>query len=123
MAHFAQLNENNVVVQVIVVDNADIIDKNGNESEQLGIDFCKTLLGSETNWIQTSYNASFRKNYAGIGMLYDATRNAFLHAQPYASWTLNETTCRWEAPVAMPTDHPFYDWDENSQQWVDKTGE
>ena len=118
MAHFAQLDENNVVVQVIVVDNADILDENGDESELLGVAICQSLIGADTIWKQTSYNASFRKNYAGIGMTYDPDRDAFIHPQPYPSWTLNEETCRWGAPVNMPTDHPLYDWDEENQQWV-----
>ena len=96
MAHFAQLDENNVVTQVIVVGNRDCADANGVEKESIGIAFCERLFGG--NWKQTSYNASIRKNYAGIGYTYDAARDAFIPPQPGAEWTLNETTCQWVNP-------------------------
>ena len=118
MAHFAQLNENNIVTQVIVVSNDDIKDSEGNESELTGIAFCKSLLGPTTIWKQTSYNNSIRKNYAGIGFTYDATRDAFIAPKPYNSWILNETTCRWEAPIAYPNDGKMYAWDEETTSWV-----
>ncbi len=118
MAHFAQLDENNIVTQVIVVGNEDVKDSDGNESELTGIAFCKSLIGSNTIWKQTSYNANIRKNYAGIGFTYDETRDAFISPKPYASWTLNETTCRWEAPVAHPNDGELYSWDEENTSWV-----
>jgi len=117
MAHFAQLDDNNIVTQVVVVDNADIEDDNGNQSEAIGISICQALLGSDTTWKQTSYNGNMRKNYAGIGFTYDSTRDAFIPPQPFASWTLNETTCLWEAPVAYPTDGEEYFWNETDQQW------
>ena len=115
MAHFAKLDENNMVVQVIVVNNDDLLD-NGVESEQKGISFCQALFGGD--WIQTSYNGNIRKNYAGIGFTYDAARDAFIAPQPYASWTLDETTCDWVPPVEMPDDGKVYKWDEQNQQWV-----
>ena len=118
MAHFAQLDENNIVTQVIVVGNEDVKDSEGNESELTGIAFCKSLLGANTIWKQTSYNANIRKNYAGIGFTYDETRDAFISPKPYASWTLNETTCRWEAPVAHPNDGNLYSWDEETTSWL-----
>jgi hypothetical protein len=118
MAHFAQLDDNNIVTQVIVVDNNELEDSNGVEQEAIGITFCTNLFGADTRWKQTSYNGNIRKNYAGIGDTYDATRDAFIAPQPYASWTLNETTCQWEAPVAYPTDGNLYTWNENNQQWV-----
>jgi|TARA_R110002012_G_scaffold305348_1_gene509446 hypothetical protein len=114
MAHFAKI-ESGLVTQVIVVDNSDILDEDGNESEAIGVQYCKDLLGGD--WVQTSYNKSFRKNYAGIGSTYDTTRNAFIHPKPYPSWVLNETTCTWEAPVARPSDDRSYVWDESSQSW------
>jgi hypothetical protein len=117
MAHFAQLDENNIVTQVIVVSNDDIKDSEGNESELTGIAFCKSLLGPNTIWKQTSYNANIRKNYAGIGFTYDETRDAFIAPKPYNSWILNETTCRWEAPVAYPNDGNMYAWDEIAIRW------
>ena len=94
MAHFAQLNDNNVVTQVIVVHNNELLDENGQESETKGIAFCQSLLGG--NWVQTSYNANFRKNYAGIGYTYDAVRDAFISPKPEGNWVLDETTCQWK---------------------------
>lgn len=115
MAHFAKLDLNNIVTQVVVVNN-DILLENGVESEQKGIDFLEELF-EEGTWKQTSYNGTIRKNYAGVGYKYDVTRDAFIPPKPYASWTINETTCQWEAPVAHPTD-ALYNWDEANQQWV-----
>ena len=117
MAHFAQLNENNVVTQVIVVNNSDC-QINGVESEEAGVVFCKTLFGADTKWKQTSYNGNMRKNYAGIGFTYDAGRDAFIPPKPYASWVLNEDTCQWDAPVAYPDDGQIYRWDEDTVTWV-----
>ena len=119
MAHFAQL-ENNMVTQVIVVSNQDILDENGQESEQKGIDFCFNLLGG--TWKQTSYNSRIRKNYAGIGYTYDEGRDAFIAPKPYASWLLDEETCRWKAPVDMPSDASMdkkYTWDEATISWIE----
>ena len=97
MAHFAQLNEENLVTQVIVVANQDTADQDGVENEAIGIEFCTNLLGG--TWRQTSYNANIRKNYAGVGYKYDATLDAFIPPQPFASWTLNNETAQWEEPV------------------------
>ena len=124
MAHFAKLDDNNVVLAVHVVNN-DVITVDGVESEQVGIDFLTDLHG-HSSWKQTSYNGTIRKNYAGIGYTYDATRDAFIAPQPYASWILNETTCQWESPVAYPTVDPenfkAYAWFEPNQQWIEITG-
>jgi hypothetical protein len=117
MAHFAKLDENNVVTQVIVVANSDTADAFGVEKEHIGAAFCERLFGG--TWKQTSYNGNKRKNYAGIGFTYREDIDAFVPPQPYASWTLNETTARWEAPVAMPGDGGMYFWDEDNQQWVE----
>ena len=117
MAHFAKL-ENNVVTQVIVVSNQDILNEQGQESEEKGIDFCSNLLGG--TWKQTSYNGNIRKNYAGIGYTYDEGRDAFIPPKPFASWVLNETTCQWRAPVDMPSDASMdkrYSWDEATTSW------
>ena len=114
MAHFAQL-ENNIVTKVIVVSNQDILDEQGQESEQKGIDFCSNLLGG--TWIQTSYNATIRKNYAGIGYTYDADLDAFIPPKPFVSWVLNETTAQWKAPVNMPIDDKRYLWNEETLTW------
>ena len=117
MAHFAQLDENNVVTQVIVVHNNDCLDADGNESEAVGAAFCQSLLGG--TWKQTSYNGNIRKNYAGIGYTYNPSIDAFVPPQPFASWVLNNDTAKWEAPVPMPTDNKRYSWDEKQQNWVE----
>jgi hypothetical protein len=125
MAHFAELDSNNVVKQVIVVSNADTSTAQGDEKESIGIAFCERLLGG--TWVKTSYNGNIRKNYAGIGYTYDKDRDAFIAPKLYASWVLDETTCRWNAPVAMPSDAgqgdspKFYTWDENTVNWVEVT--
>jgi hypothetical protein len=118
MAHFAQIDENNIVQSVIVVANEDCLDSNGIESESIGVAFCKSLLGKDTQWVQTSYNATFRKNYAGIGYTYDLTRDAFIPPSPYKSWILLEETCQWTAPVPNPNDGQYYYWDESIKNWV-----
>jgi hypothetical protein len=117
MAHFAELDESNIVKQVIVVHNNELLDENGIESEAKGIEFCQSLFGG--NWIQTSYNGNIRKNYAGVGMIYDESRDAFIAPKPFESWILNKETCLWEAPVPYPTDDKFYTWDEPTTSWVE----
>jgi len=117
MAHFAQLNEENIVTQVIVVANQDTADQDGVENEAIGIEFCTNLLGGK--WVQTSYNANIRKNYAGVGYKYDAALDAFIPPQPFASWTLNNETAQWEAPTPYPTDDKRYTWDEETTSWVE----
>jgi hypothetical protein len=127
MAHFAKLNSDNEVVHVSVVDNWNITDGNGQEQESVGVAYLQSVHGVEEGitWKQTSYNATFRKNYAGIGYKFDAGRNAFIPPKPYASWILNETTCRWDSPVPMPEDagtgNPpkMYSWDEPTVNWVE----
>ena len=116
MAHMAQLDENNKVLQVIVVANEELME-NDVESENKGIAFCKTLLGANTNWVQTSYNANFRKNYAGIGFTYDETRDAFISPKPFNSWILNEDTCQWETPTPYPSGDGMYQWVEDDLNW------
>ena len=120
MAHFAQLDENNVVTQVIVVHNNDCT-LDGVENEAAGVVFCQSLFGAQTNWKQTSYNGSMRKNYAGAGFTYDAGRDAFIAPQPYASWALDEATCQWDAPVPIPQDDKIYRWDEPTVSWIEVT--
>jgi hypothetical protein len=117
MAHFAQLDKNNVVLQVIVVHNNELMD-NGQESEAKGIAFCQTLFPG-TNWKQTSYNGNIRKNYAGVGCAYDAQRDAFIPPKPFDSWILNEQTCLWDAPTPMPQDGKQYRWDEPTTSWIE----
>jgi len=121
MAHFAKLNNDNIVIDVQSVHNDTATD------EAAGITFLNNLYGTSDTWKQTSYNTKgnihklggtpFRKNYAGIGDTYDQTRDAFISPKPYSSWTLNETTCLWDAPVAMPDDGKYYIWNEDNTNW------
>lgn len=129
MAHFVQLDENNVVTQVIVVANEDTSDLNGVEAEEIGVAFCKKLLGADTHWKQTSYNGNFRVRYAGIGYSFSEELNAFIPPQPFASWVLNEETADWESPIgpapALTEEEvearSFYKWDEENLEWVLET--
>ncbi len=120
MAHFAKL-EDNQVTDIVVIDNNDIVGADGNESEYVGIVFLKDLFGQDTVWKETSWSASFRKNYAMIGGTYDADKDAFIAIKPFPSWQLNEETCIWEAPVPIPDDHETNPvrWDEENQEWVE----
>lgn len=125
MAHFAKLDGNNVVEQVIVVSNSVIDNQPFPQSEPIGVDFCKSLYGQETNWAQTSYNASFRYNYAGIDYTFDQSAQpdgAFISPKPYPSWLLNTNTYQWEAPVPYPSEGGPYVWDEKTQSWVPMPG-
>lgn len=117
MAHFAELDANNTVLRVIVVGNKDCLDPAGNESEAVGIAFCQSLYGPHTRWVQTSYNGNMRHKYAGIGDTYDQTRDAFISPQPFPSWSLNEDTYAWEAPVATPDYEMPFVWDEANLNW------
>ena len=131
MAHFAQLDSNNVVTQVIVVSNDDTSDSNGTETESIGVAFCQKLLGADTNWKQTSYNGNMRGNYAGIGYTYMenvatmgvGSTDIFIAQQPYASWTISTSAAQWEAPITQPTltdeqvaAMSYYTWDESAYQ-------
>ena len=121
MASFAKLGRGNIVEKVVAVSN-DIA-----TTEQAGVDFLNNLYQSRDVWKQTSYNTKagvhllggtpFRKNHAAIGFTYDQERDAFIAPQPFDSWTINETTCEWEAPIAEPTDGQDYDWNETTRQW------
>lgn len=116
MAHFAKLDENNTVLEVIVVNN-DALDTSNEESS--GITFLTEWSNGYSNWKQTSYNKSFRKNFASIGDLYDATLDAFIPPQPYPSWTLDTSTCGWVPPTPKPEDDTIsYQWNEVAQKWV-----
>jgi len=126
MAHFAQLDDANIVTNVIVIADSDVA------NEAAGIAFCKALLGNDTNWVQTSYNDNIRFRYAGIGYTYDTTNDVFYRPNPYASWTLNTSTWDWDAPVALPDDEGYddeddpteyvsYEWDEASTSWTNRT--
>ena len=111
MAHFAKLGVGNKILTVEVVSN-DIA-----TTEQAGVDFLNNLYNSRDVWKQTSYNGNIRKNFAGIGYSYDQTRDAFIPPKPFNSWVLNETTCLWEAPVALPDMENRYDWNEQTLSW------
>lgn len=113
MAHFAQINEENIVTQVIVVADADCSGGQFPGSEAAGAEFCNNLLGG--TWKQTSYNSNFRKRYAGIGYAYNAELDMFIPPRPFASWTL-DAQGDWQAPVAKPEGN--HTWDEEGQQWV-----
>ena len=121
MAYFAKLGTGNIIEKVISINNVVITDANGVEQEQLGNDFINKLYNTRDIWKQTSYNRNFRKNFAGVGFQYDQTRDAFIAPKPFQSWILNEDTCRWEAPVAMPTteleDNQYYSWNESIVNW------
>ena len=121
MAHYAELDTTNKVFRVHALNNEVITDSDGNEQEQVGIDFLTELNGGVGWYKQTSYNGNFRKNYAGLGYTYDATRDAFIAPQPYPSWTLVEATCRWESPVPYPDDGKVYEWNEETTNWVEVT--
>lgn len=118
MAHFAEVDENNIVLRVLVVD--DLHESNGQG-------YLADTLGLGGTWLKTSYNTlggrhafdgtPFRKNYAGVGYTYDSERDAFIGPKPYTSWVLNEETCLWEAPIAMPTDENRYEWNEETTSW------
>ena len=126
MALFAKLDLNNIVTEVISVHNNELLDSDGVEQESLGITFLTNMTGSNS-WKQTSYNTfggdhtlggtPFRKNYAGIGYVYDESKNAFYTPTPYASWVLNDNTCLWEAPVDKPDDDEEYEWNEDTTSW------
>jgi len=145
MAHFVQLDENNIVLQVTVVNNSDILDENGNELEEIGIEFCKNLLGQDTKWVQTSYNANFRHKYAGIGDFYDEDHQVFIPSghhydeeynrvvldgtsyseefddfippQPYSAWWYDPERKRWRPPFIKPKDTYQYEWDDSISNW------
>jgi hypothetical protein len=125
MAHFAQLDENNVVTQVIVVSNNELLDASGVEREEMGIGFCQRLFGG--NWKQTSYNHNFRKRYAGIGYTYNAELDAFVPPKPYPSWVLDNDEANWKPPVAQPADMGYgegqkmYTWNEETTSWDEVT--
>jgi hypothetical protein len=129
LAHFAKLDENNIVTQVIVVANEDTADTNGVEVEEIGVAFCKKLLGANTRWKQTSYNNNMRIRYAGIGYSYDEALNAFIPPKPFESWVINEETADWVSPVGPAPDlteeeieaRSFYRWNEENGEWVLET--
>lgn len=120
MAHFAKIDSGtNQVIEVNVVNNSDVGGLPFPDSESVGIVFLEPWNTPGTYWKQTSYNGNFRKNYAGVGYTYDLVRDAFIPQKPYPSWSLNETTCRWEPPVPCPIDDKSYQWDEATTTWIE----
>jgi hypothetical protein len=118
MAHFAKLDENNIVLEVNVVNNNSL---DASNEEASGIAFLTEWSGGYSNWKQTSYNGNIRKNFASIGYKYDETLDAFIPPQPWTSWVLNKDVCRWEAPIPYPIDGKLYAWFEPNQQWIEIT--
>jgi hypothetical protein len=119
MGHFAKLDDNLTVTQVIVVNNETLRHLPYPESEIVGVAFCQSLFGVDTIWKQTSYNGNFRKNFAGFDYTYDTALDAFIPPKPFASWILNTETCRWEPPVSYPNDGKPYIWNEDVMNWVE----
>jgi hypothetical protein len=139
MAHFAKLDENNVVVQIVKIANIDIMDlQYGGDKEETGIRFCKEFYDDNATWVQTSYNSNFRGNYAGIGFTYMegvatvgvATTSVFIEQKPYPSWSISTTSAVWESPIGdAPTltdsqveNDQYYTWDEDTYQADNTTG-
>lgn len=120
MAHFAKMNNENIVEQIIIISNEDLQNLEFPESEPIGQQFIQSL-GLEGSWLQTSYNHNFRKNYAGIDYLYDSIRDAFIPPKPYESWILDEETCLWIPPYPSPSPTHSYYWDEDTLSWVESS--
>lgn len=118
MAHFARLDENNNVLEVLVIDNKDALDENGVEQELVGIQFLKNLFGQDTIWVQTSYNSKFRKNYAALGGTYDLEKDGFIPPKQFNSWVLDEDTLQWKPPIDKPDFEHDYMWRESDTSWV-----
>lgn len=121
MANFAELDENNVVLRVIVVGDADTCDENGVEKEHIGASFCEKILGGR--WKQTSVHGNIRKRYAGIGYTYNEELDAFIAPKIYPTWILDNETADWIPPIPMPVEEgKVFLWDESTQSWVETTG-
>ena len=117
MATFAEIDENNIVINIIKVRDEDCFDENGIETESIGVAYCHSLFGGR--WKKTSVNANFRKNYAVIGGKYDSVRDAFIEPKPLASWILDEETCKWKPPIPEPAPVPncIWNWNEDKRKW------
>ena len=120
MAYFAKM-QSNTVVDLIVINDNDTKNSDGDITESVGIAFCKNLFGSDTTWLLASKDGSVRKNGASKGMIYDSSLDAFRSTQPYASWTLN-SDAEWVAPLTYPSDGNFYEWSESNYQANNSTG-
>jgi len=118
MAHFAKLNDNNIVTQVVVVSTVDTCNEEGFEVEEIGQKFLQNLYGQEDKWVKTSYNGNIRKNYAGIGYEYNKKLDAFIAPKPFDSWVLDEKLCCYVAPIPFPEgEQKLYSWDEENKKW------
>ena len=115
MAYFAQLDKDNKVIDIQLVNDDTAV------TEAAGVEFLTQLLGGNGWWKQTYIDGGSRKNYAGLGFIFDGARDAFIRPQPYPSWTLNDTTCQWDPPVAYPDDGKMYNWNEGTQAWDEIT--
>jgi len=115
MAHFAKINLDNIVEQVIVINNSVLLDENEKENESKGVDFLNSVFGF-AQWVQTSYNGNFRKQYAGVGYTYNSEKDKFITPQPFESWGLDSKD-DWQPPTPKPTDGDFYSWNEENQIW------
>jgi hypothetical protein len=119
MAHFAELDGNNVVIQVVVVSDVDTCNEEGFEVEEIGQQFLKNMYNQETTWLKTSYNGTIRKNYAGVGYTYNEKLDAFIPPKPYESWIFDEDLVYYVPPIPMPQeDGKIYSWNEETQEWV-----
>jgi hypothetical protein len=118
MAHFAKLNDLNIVETVLVVDNINLMSHENIEQEELGIQYLKNIFGENTKWVQTSYNSNFRVRLAQYGFTYDSIRDAFIPPKSYPSWILDEVSCLWVAPIPHPNDGKPYYWSEDVMDWV-----
>lgn len=116
MAHFAEINQENKVIRVLVIANDACLDEDNKESEEVGSKYCSELFGGR--WVQTSYNSNFRKQYAGVDYIFDKENNVFIRPQPFNSWVLNKNF-DWEPPIEKPNNEDYY-WDENSLSWKNK---
>lgn len=118
MAHFAKLDSNNKVIHISVVDNENLLDENGIESEQVGIQYLTNIHGY-SNWKQTSYNGNFRGTYAGIGDFYNPELDIFIQEKPFPTWVLNKELAKWEPPIPRPEGETLYIWSEETQSWIE----
>lgn len=118
MAHFARLDSNNIVTAVHVVNNETVNNLPYPESEPVGVTFLRNLYGVDSNWAQTSYNSSFRYNFAGPNFVFDTINDAFIPPSPYPSWILDTSIYDWMPPIPCPQDGKKYDWDETVKNWV-----
>lgn len=118
MAHFAKLNDLNIVETVIVVDNINLMSQENIEQEEIGIQYLKNIFGENTKWVQTSYNSNFRVRLAQIGFSYDEEKNAFISPKPFNSWIFSNELVDWVPPIEYPNDGNYYNWDEDTLSWI-----